>query len=147
MPTLFSARDGRYTFAALDGTVDLIIDSLRTERYSLFGEIEVRCHLSGARDLRRPRHVVGDDPELSNAGARQSVTRLLAERARMNGIDWQGYLDDFTQRIRVAERTGSPSMPLHEIPRPPAEATIDLFGLSVLLNHPGASPAIRRDRS
>ena len=43
--TTFRSSEGRYTFTAMDGTIDFIADRLRRERHDLYGELEVRCEM------------------------------------------------------------------------------------------------------
>jgi hypothetical protein len=138
MPTSFICQDGRYTFSALDGTIEMVIDSLRREGYNLLGELEVRCHLAGASTFDDERHrLLITTLNCSSARARQDVARLVAGRARTGDtVDWAGYLEHFTQRIWADARTGASSTLLHEIPRPEVDAAVDVFGLALLVKHP-----------
>jgi hypothetical protein len=136
MPTTFHGQDGRYTFSVLDGLVELIVDHVRRERYDLVGEIEIRCFIPGVRTYGKRSTLMSTKVNLSSARARQDLARLAATAARVADLDWAGHLEDFVQRIWAEERQGTPAVPLHEIPRPTADATIEAFGLQLLRDHP-----------
>ncbi len=138
MPSTFHAADGRYRFSVLDGMIEFIVDHVRRERqHQLIAEIQVRCFLKSARVYGENSALLITTLNCTNARARQDLSRLLANGARTgNSVDWLGYLEDFTQRIWLDEREGSPMVPLHEIPRPTEDAALDVFGLRVLRQHP-----------
>jgi hypothetical protein len=133
----FSVVDGRYTYAALDGAISFIVDHVRRERHYLIGEVEVRCYLAGARTYGDGRDtLLISHLNLSSARAKQDFGRLLADRARTSDVDWVGHLEDCSQRIWLEDRRGSPAVPLHEVPRPNADAAIDVLGFRLLRHHP-----------
>jgi hypothetical protein len=134
-PTGFRGVDGRYVFSVLDGDIEFVIDQLRRERYNLVGELEVRCFLKGAQTHNDVLSV--GNFNCSSARAPQDHARYLSSRARTGeDVDFAGYLEEFRQRVVAAERRGQPAVALHEIPRPTAGTTLDVFGFRIFLDQP-----------
>jgi hypothetical protein len=62
---------------------------------------------------------------------------LLAARANIRDFDWTGLIEDFSQRVLHADRTGQPAVDLRELPRPSGEdETFDVLGFRLPRKHP-----------
>ena len=132
----FSASDGRYRYSTLGGAIEFTVDHLRRERFSLIGELEVRCAIAGAPTYGDHRLLIST-LNCSSARAKEDVARLVAKRACTgNTVDWVGLLEDCTQRIWADERRGSPSVALHDVPRPSRDTTLQAHGFTLLKKHP-----------
>ena len=134
--TTFRSSEGRYTFTAMDGTIDFIADRLRRERHDLYGELEVRCEMKGVRTYDGTLNV--GSLNFSSPAARRDRARLLAERAKTQTIDWLGYIEEFCQRVLTADRAGEPAILLPHVVVPGAEAHVeyDILGLRLPRLHP-----------
>lgn len=135
MTRTFTEADGRYALAIPDFAISLEVDRLRRERQELIGELTVRCGLAGARTCGDGVLSVADF-NLSSARARSERGRVLAARAETPDLDWEGYLEDLCQRVLVAERTGSPAVSLHDLPRPAAADDFTIDGIVLPRRHP-----------
>jgi hypothetical protein len=133
-PRAFAAVGDGYvmTIAALG--LEFEIDRLRRARHELVGELTVQCSLAGARTFNGVLAV--GDLNLSNIRARQDRAHYLRERAKANDIDWTGLLEEFAQRVFIAERTGQPAVSLRDVPKPQADSSRSVKGFPVLLRHP-----------
>ena len=90
-PGLFRVvGDGQYTVAFADRGIEFSVDRLRRERHELHCELSVACGMVGARTVDGVLSV--GTFNLSSPAAAQARAKLLAERARANGLDWSGML-------------------------------------------------------
>lgn len=128
-----SDGDGRYRLAA-PGIATFEADFLRRESRQLKAEVIVRCDLRGARTF--DGVLAASDLNLSSTRTRSMHAKYLAERAQTEDVDWTGLLEEFAQRILAAERDGQPAQMLHEIPKPPPQASFTVDGLPLLARHP-----------
>lgn len=111
----------------------LEVDRLRRERHELIGELSVACELPGAKSVDGYIHVA--DFNLSSATARWQRAKVLIERSDAPDLDWASWLEELCQKTIAAERSGSPSRPLHTYERPGPEATFDVEGWPLLRDH------------
>lgn len=133
--TTFRAEQGRFVFTVLDGTVDFVADRLRRERHELHGELAVRCDLKGVRTYQGVLNV--GSLNFSSTRARHERARQLADRAKTREIDWLGYLEEFAQRILVADRAGEPALVLRDVDLPAdADEHHEVLGVRFPRRHP-----------
>lgn len=126
--------DDRYCMTVPEIGVTFDVDRLRRKSSELIGELSVRCDLPGARTVNGTLTIA--DFNLSSARARTDRAKLCATRAQATGIDWQGLLEEFSQRVLAAERAGQPAVDLREIPRPQAEDILRVDRLAFPRRHP-----------
>lgn len=130
-----SPSEGRYRFTVPRLGLTFELDYIRREESQLKGELLVRCTLAGARTSNADVLSVSD-LNLSSARTRQSHAKYLAERSRAKDVDFDGLLEEFAQRVLVAERQGAPAVLLHELPRPTPDETFEVDGFPLLARHP-----------
>lgn len=136
LPREFRALgDDRYRFTIADLGITVEVDRLRRERHELIGELCVRCELPGARSVN------GDvlslaDLNLSSARARVERAKLLAARANIRDLDWIGVIEDFCQRVLMAQRNGEPLRDLREFQEPRPDDDLYIEGLRLPRRHP-----------
>jgi hypothetical protein len=136
MKPTFTHSDGRYFLVAADGLIELTIDRVRRDRHQLVGELDVRCFLKGAQTFADGRLLI-TTITLSNVTARDSVAKTIALRAGLELRVVSMLIEDFTQRIWAAERTGTPAVALHELaPEPQDTRTRYVHGFRLSLAHP-----------
>lgn len=139
-----AGRENQYEFEAL-GTdryrlripgfaITIEVDRLRRDRHELIGELAVFFDLPGARKVGGALSIA--DFNLSSARARQDRAKLLAQRAQTDTLDWLGVLEEFCQRVLAADRNGQPAVDLRSLPRPGADDSLEVEGLSLLRRHP-----------
>jgi hypothetical protein len=116
-----------------DLRISFEIDRLRRERQELVGELSVFCTLPGVKTFDGALSVA--DFNLSSARARVERAKLLAERSEAK-LDWLGYVEEFCQRVLVAERTGAPAVDLRDLARPAADDAIRVEGIVLPRRHP-----------
>lgn len=133
-PSFHPQGEGRYRMLIPSPGVVLELDYLRRERGHLHGELLVRADLAAARTVEGVLSV--SDLNLSSSISRKKHGEYLAERAPGSGVDWTGLLEDFAQRVLVAERSGDSGVWLHELPEPSKEAEFSVLGLRLLRQHP-----------
>ena len=126
--------EGRYVFAIPDLQLEFDVDRLRRERHELKGELAVRCGLAGARAVNGNSLSVADF-NLSSARARTERARHLGKLADATEIDWDRLLEEFCQRVLMAEREGQPATLLREFPRP-VDDHLDVDGIRLYRRHP-----------
>jgi hypothetical protein len=99
--------EGRYRMQLPGIASELEIDLLRRESGNLIGELIARCHLPGNRGVDGLLSIA--DFNLSSARARIERARLIASRANTKTaeVDWAGIVEDFCQRVLLAERRAS----------------------------------------
>lgn len=115
----FSALgDEHYRISFPTAALVFDIDHLRREHMELIGELAVRCDLPGVRAIDGVLSFATFN--ISSARSRVERARLLAARSRMN-LDWTGFLEEFCQRVLIAERQGQPAVNLSELPRQQAD--------------------------
>jgi hypothetical protein len=105
--------DGQYMIAFPDHGIEFTADRLRRESHELHCELSVACGIVGAKAIDGVLSV--GTFNLSSPSAAQQRAKLLAERARANGLDWAGMLEELRQRVITAERTGEPSICLRAV--------------------------------
>ena len=132
--TFSAVGDGRYLFAIPDLQLELDVDRLRRERHELKGELAVRCGLAGARAVNGNSLSVADF-NLSSARARTERARYLDKLTDATEIDWGRLLEEFCQRVLMAEREGQPAVLLREVPRP-VDDHLDVEGVRLHRRHP-----------
>jgi hypothetical protein len=126
--------EGRYRLLLEELGIEFIVDRLRRKWDELTGELTVRCDLAGARTFDGVLSVA--DFNLSKISERKARAIYLADRAKAPDIDWAGLLEEFVQRVLVAERAGQPAVSLRDVPRPSPDSVIDIDGLTLLARHP-----------
>jgi hypothetical protein len=126
--------DGRYVLTLLEVGIEFEIDRLRRRWDELIGELTVRCELAGARTFEGLLSAA--DLNLSSAKARQDRGKLLAQKSRAAEIPWSDLLDEFAQRVTLAERTGRPVVLLRELPRAERDENFSVNGFPLLRRHP-----------
>ena len=115
--------------------VEFIIDRLRRNTWGeLIGELTVRCDLAGARTYEGVLSV--GDFNLSKIPERQARARYIADRSKAQDVDWAGLLEEFVQRVLIADRAGHPAVSLRDVARPGPEDTADVDGFTLLTRHP-----------
>ena len=121
--------EGHYHLTFPETGVEFTLDRLRRERYELFGELSVACGIVGSRAIDGVLSV--GTLNLSSPTAAQQRAKLLAERARAQGVDWAGMLEELRQRVLTQERKGEPSIPLREVPLvPEGSSEFEVLGLA-----------------
>lgn len=125
--------EDRYKLVVADGCITIEVDRLRRDSHELVGELAVKCSLPGARTYDGIISLA--DFNLSSARARTERARLLAVRSNTDGLDWQGYLEEFCQRVLAAERKGQPAVDLRTLERP-SDDSIKVEGLNLPRRHP-----------
>jgi len=129
--------DDRYRLSLPAIGVVFEVDRLRREYNELMGELCVRCDLPGARPVGNDKNLSIADFNFSSARARQDRAKLLALRANTgNHLDWFGLMEEFSQKVLEADRTGQPAVDLRTLPAPAAEDTLNVEGLYLLRRHP-----------
>jgi DnaB-like helicase N terminal domain len=108
------------------------IDRLRRERHELIGELCVKCGLAGARTYDGTLSVA--DFNLSSIRARTEWARILADLSRIP-LDWPQFIEEFCQRILIAERTGTPAVDLRDFLKPGPDDIIRIDGLAFPRRH------------
>ena len=132
--TFNAVGEGLYVFAVPDLQLEFDVDRLRRERHELKGELAVRCGLAGARAVNGNSLSVADF-NLSSARARTERARHLGKLADATEIDWDRLLEEFCQRVLMAEREGKPATLLREVPRP-VDDHLDVEGVRLHRRHP-----------
>lgn len=125
--------DGAYRMTLAEMGIEFILDRTRRRFDELHGELTVTCTLPGARTYGGALSV--SDLNLSSQRARQERAQYLSGRAG-GDLDWVGLVEEFVQRVLVAERTGQPAVLLRDIPRPKADDVLYADGLPLLARHP-----------
>lgn len=125
--------DGAYRMALPELGIEFVLDRTRRRFDELHGELTVTCSLPGARTYGGTLSV--SDLNLSSQRARQERAQYLATRAGAD-LDWMGLVEEFVQRVLLAERAGQPAVLLREIPRPLPDHVYQADGLPLLARHP-----------
>lgn len=124
----------RYRLHVPSLAITLEVDRLRRDRQELFGELSVYSSLPGVRAVGGAFSIA--DLNLSSARARQDRSKLLAQRSQTEILAWVDVVEEFCQRVLAADRTGQPAADLRTLPRPTADASLEVDGLSLLRRHP-----------
>jgi len=128
------ATDG-YALDVPEAATELRVERLRRERGVLMGELTVSCGLPGTRSASGVLSVA--DFNLSSAQVRRERASVLVERSQAPELDWPGLLEDFCQRVIVAERVGQPAVMLRDLPRPNPDEDVEVDpGFPLLRRHP-----------
>jgi hypothetical protein len=72
---------------------------------------------------------------LSSVRARQERGKYLATRARVEDVNFVGFLEELAQRVIACEREGAPAVLLRDLPRPKPDDAINVDGLPLLRRH------------
>ena len=119
---------------AFDHGIEFTVDRLRRERHELIGELSVACGVIGAKVIDGVLSV--GTFNLSSPVAASHRAKLLAERARVKGIDWSSMIEELRQHVLTHDRRGAPSINLRTVAVPAAtDPEIDLCGLSLPADH------------
>jgi len=127
--------EGRYRMMLPGIASELEIDLLRREDGNLVGELIARCHLPGNRGVDGLLSIA--DFNISSARARVDRAKLISSRAytKAEEVDWPGILEDFCQRVLLAEREGEPAVDLADVPVRETDPHILVDGFPVLKHH------------
>ena len=103
-------------------------------------EVTVAQYAAFVEDSAGARAVNGNslslaDFNLSSARARTERARHLGKLADAVEIDWDRLLEEFCQRVLMAEREGRPAVLLREFPRP-VDDHLDVEGIRLHRRHP-----------
>jgi hypothetical protein len=126
--------EGRYRLTLPGLGIEFTVDRLRRRFDELTGELTVRCELAGARTFNGVLSVA--DLNLSRSRDRRERAQHLASRAKAKDLDWEGLLEEFVQRVLVADRDGQPAVSLRDLPRSGAGDSIHIEGLTLIDRHP-----------
>jgi len=128
--------EGRYRMQIPGIASELEIDLLRREDGNLVGELIARCHLPGNRGVDGLLSLA--DFNISSARARSERAKIIATRANTKAeeVDWPGIVEDFCQRVLLAEREGEPAVDLADVPARRTDTCITVEGFPVLKHHP-----------
>jgi len=128
--------EGRYRMQIPGIASELEIDLLRREDGNLVGELTARCYMPGNRGVDGLLSIA--DFNVSSARARMDRAKLIASRAntRSEECDWPGIVEDFCQRVLLAEREGEPAVDLADVPARQTDTCITVEGFPVLKHHP-----------
>ena len=126
--------EGRYRLILPSVGVQFEIDRLRRDHHELIGELSVRCDLPGVRTFNGV--LMTADFNVSSARARTDRAKNLAAKSLADELDWPTWLEEFCQRVLVAERAGQPAIDLRDLERPTPDDAIRVEGLSVPRRHP-----------
>ena len=80
--------------------------------------------------------VWSEEISLSDLRNREEVAKALGARLHLNPVETRLLLDNLSAKVRQAERAGEPAVLLRDIPRPTADDTLTVEGLTLLKNHP-----------
>jgi hypothetical protein len=130
--------DDRYRLSLPAIGVVFDVDRLRRDHNELIGELSVRCELPGARTIGSDASLSIADFNFSSARARLDRAKLLAQRANTGaGVDWAGLVEQFSQKVLEADRTGQPAVDLRTLPRPNTDDDVlTVEGLALPRRHP-----------
>jgi hypothetical protein len=127
--------DTQYRLTLPELGIGFDVDRLRRDHHELVGELCVHCELPGARSVNGTLSVA--DFNLSSARARSERAKLLTDRANTPDLDWQALIEEFCQRVLVADRSGQPAVELRELPRPDGQVDdIRVEGFVLPRRHP-----------
>lgn len=124
--------DGQYRLDIPGRQLRLEVDRLRRERHELHGELTVSCADSQVRTIDGVIQV--GTFNLSSTTARVTRAKQLREQGDCE-VDFASLLEEFCQKVITAERSGSPSAPLHTFDRPAADRIVTVDGVALLLYH------------
>jgi len=134
-PGFEAMGEGCYAYHVPEHGISLFADRVRREQHQLIVELAVRCLSPGARTTDGAMLSIADC-NLSSARARQERAKLLAERAKVKGVDWPLLIETFALRVIEAERTGQPAVDLRSLPKPGPEDSLRVDGLRLPRRHP-----------
>jgi hypothetical protein len=107
------------------------IDRLRRDRHQLFGELSVR--VAGLNN----RTLSASDINVSSTRARSETAKFLISSANMRDVNWITLIEEFCQKVLMADREGDQLVDLRSIPRPKKETDdIRVDGISLPRRHP-----------
>jgi hypothetical protein len=128
--------EGHYRLLLPGIASELEIDLLRRENSGLVGELTVRCNLPGNRGSDGVLSIA--DLNVSSARARVERAKLIASRANtsLEKVDWTGIIEEFCQRVVLAEKEGEPAIDLADADPPEPDAIMLVDGFPLFRNHP-----------
>jgi hypothetical protein len=127
--------EGAYRLAILDQGIQMDVTRLRWERGELFGLLDVRCDIVGAKAV--DGCISAGTFNLTSVSARTSRAKELITAALAPEIDFRLYLEEICQRTIRAEQEGHPVILLSRVvANVSEEATAWVYGLPLLLKHP-----------
>ena len=127
-------QEGRYRLELGELGISFEVDRLRRKWDELVGELTVRCAMAGARTVNGVLSVATFN--FSTLRSRQERGRYLAARAKAEDADWIGLLEELSQRVVTAERSGQPAVLLRDLERPSAASVVHVEGMPILMQHP-----------
>lgn len=136
-PHVFTENIGEfYKLEIPEFSLIVEVDRIRRESHELIGELCIRCSLPGVRTY--DGILSAADFNFSGARARTERAKMLSGRCgkELSGIDWQGILEEFCQRVLSSERKGQPAIDLRTMERPTLDDTIKVQGIIVPKRHP-----------
>lgn len=129
-----SDGQGRYTLTVKSIGVVLSVGRIRFDRQEILGDLVVQCGLPGVRT--RSGRVSAGTLNLSSAHAIHQWARLLEERTDAIELDWHGYLDELSEYVIAAERTGADAIDLRTVISPPLDDAHSVLGFTLPRRHP-----------
>jgi hypothetical protein len=128
--------DQRYSLECLPAGIVFDVDRLRRTSHELWGELQVTVPSTFHSAKTVDGVLVIGDMNFSSVQARQTRSKLLAERAGVEALDWYGYLEEFATKVISAERLGSPEVNLRSVPRPAPDRMFTIDGVELPQHHP-----------
>lgn len=124
-----------YSLTLLEVGIAFQANYVRRERYETFGELVVVCDLAGARTV--DGNVISRGTfNFSSAETRFRRAKQLAEMSKAPDVDWQRLLEEVCAKVLAKHSDGEPAVLLRDLPRPAADAVLDVDGLRLLKQHP-----------
>lgn len=131
-----AVTDGTYRMRCIAESVEYSITRLRWDRHELMGMLTVTTTLPGARTI-DGRLSMGTFCVTSTT-ARYGRAKDLETSARAPELDFSHQLEEFCQRVMMAEERGRPVIQLSTLePRPhPEDSRLNVLGFPILKHHP-----------
>lgn len=126
----------RYSLDCLPAGIVFEVDRLRRTSHELWGELQVSVPQTFARAKTVEGTLSIGDMNFSSVQARQTRSKLLAERSGVEGLDWFGFLEEFATKVIASERQGTPDVNLRTVPRPEPDRMFTIEGVELPQHHP-----------
>lgn len=124
-----------YRMSVPDYRLVLEVDRLTWHHQELGCELLVRCEMAGTDAINGVLSLATFN--VSSARARTDRATLLGKQAKSPELPWHPLLEDFCQRVLIAERTGEPAVVLRDVERPEAsDRLLSVFGFQLPKQHP-----------
>lgn len=130
--------DQQYSFEIEPLGVVFEVDRVRRSSQELWAEVVVRVNgqFRQARTIQDGILSFGD-LNFSSVNARASRAKLLQERARTDGVDWHGYVEELALQVLRHDRMGRPAIALADLEEPAERSDVwDVAGWPVLRELP-----------